>query len=323
MKTVPSVAVTQSSSKTKKSSNKKADFAYALKSFGGYLEGTGKSAHTIKNYLCDLGSFEEYLEKGLGQKRVLLSEVTRTDLENYHEYLKASGQKSNTRRRKILTLRRLLRYLTSRNKIEIDVAQKLPAPHKIERVPQTVESEKLIETIRALKAESLIQTRNRVLLWLLAETGCQVSEASKLRFEDCQIHSNRKQGLIDLPGKAARQIPVSLELCQAILSLKTSDESTPWIFLGHNKFGSLGGPIWPRGIELLVKSYAPQLGFGDLTPRTFRHSAVVRWYKDGLTRDEIQKRLGLRTAYAFRVYDPIFKSMTEATSSDETSRAES
>ena len=83
-----------------------------------------------------------------------------------------------------------------------------------------------------------------------------------------------------------------------------------WIFSGFNKFGSMGGAITSRGIELLVRSHAGRLGYEELTPRTFRHTAVVHWFTEGLAREEIQRRLGLRTAYAFRIYEPIFQAIS-------------
>lgn len=300
---------------------KSVDFAYALRSFLGYLEGTEKSEHTIKNYRLDLLSFEEFLQKGLGSEPVALSQVSREDLEKFHEYLKAQGLKTNTRRRKLLTVRKLLRYLTQRNKISIDIGRKLPAPHKVERIPMTVSSSELLQAIQQLPQEPELLARNRVLLWTLAETGCLVSEVAKLRFD--QWHRSAGGAFLSFDGKNARQIPVSSELYEAMLSLKATAGDRPWMFLGFNKFGALGAAISPRGVELLVKAYCDRLGVGELTPRSFRHSIVLHWFDQGVAKEEIQKRLGLKTAYAFRVYDPIFKSRSKTTSTSETNHSES
>jgi site-specific recombinase XerD len=201
-----------------------------------------------------------------------------------------------------------------------ELGGKVPTPHKIERVPLTLPSESLIEKIRALPHETPLDERNRVLLWTLAESGCQVSEVALLRYDQCQGRQLRFE------GKAAREIPVSSELCEAIQELKLRMKAKPgardqeqWVFVGFNKFGSLGGAISSRGVELLVRHYATALagkGGEKLTPRTFRHSAVLRWYREGCTREEIQRRLGLKTAYAFRSYEPLFKSLTPGSAPD-------
>jgi integrase/recombinase XerD len=293
------------------------DFAYAFRSFVGYLEGTEKAAHTIKNYKSDLQSFRDFLESGLGSETVALSDLTRQDLERFHEFLKGQGQKTNTRRRKLLTVRKLLRYLTQRKKIGIDVGDKLPAPQKVERVPFTVPRAELIAAIRALPLDNDLRLRNQVLLWTLAETGCLVSEIPRIRFADW------KPGSLEISGKSPRTLSVSPELCEQVQLLRASAPDRDHLFLGFNKFGPLAAPITPRGVELLVEVTAPKLGLGEITPRTFRHSAVVHWFTEGVSREEIQRRLGLRTAYAFRVFEPIFKSKSKTTSTSETSPTES
>lgn len=289
-------------------------FARGLKSFLGYLEGTDKSEHTIKNYRLDLLAFQEFYENlgGTGSPPTPLHRVELAHLDRFHDHLKALGLKTNTRRRKLLTVRRFLSFLVNRGKLPTELGAKIPTPHKIERVPLTVSCKELLTTIRALPAESVLEERNRALLWTLAETGCQVSEVAQLRFDDWSAkagpNGNYALSIRAKVNRLPRDIPVSRELAEAIRTLRERSKSD-WIFLGFNKFGSLGGAISPRGVELLVKHFAPALGNAELTPRTFRHSIVVQWFKDGCSREEIQKRLGLRTAYAFRSYEPILKTL--------------
>ena len=236
-----------------------------------------------------------------------LDQITPRDLDRFHDHLVSQGLKTNTRRRKLLTVRRFLSYLVNRNKLPVELGKKIPTPHKIERVPFVVSSEKLVQTIQSLGRETLLDERNRVLLWTLAETGCQVSEVATLRFEDWEVPEGAGgQPLLQLNGKSPRALPVSVELRESVLGLKARAGGTPYLFLGFNKFGSLGSAISPRGVELLVKFHAPKLGYPELTPRTFRHSAVLRWYQEGCSREEILKRLGLKTPYAFRSYEPLF-----------------
>lgn len=291
-----------------------ADIEYAIRSFLGHLEGTQKSVHTIRNYRSDLLSFRNFLQTGLGIDPVALFNVSRKDLEAYYAFLKAEGFKTNTRRRKLLTVRKLLKYLSKRKKIAIDVGRKLPAPHKVERIPATIDSASLIAAIRALPSETVLDARNRALLWTLTETGCLVSEASRIRYENWGQQTEGGQTTLYIDGKSARTIPVSRELYAAIQELRQRAGETQHLFLGFNRFGPLGSAITPRGVEILVHSYAARLGFPELTPRTLRHSAVVRWSQEGMVRADIQKRLGLKTSYAFRVYDPLIKSSSKTTS---------
>lgn len=288
---------------------KQADFPHALRSFLGHLEGTSKAEHTIKNYRLDILAFHDFLAAGLSDRPVPLDQITPRDLDRFHDHLVGQGLKTNTRRRKLLTVRRFLGYLVNRKKLPVELGRKIPTPHKVERVPFVVPSTQLLVAIRKLGQETLLDERNRVLLWVLAETGAQVSEAAALRYEDWDIPAGPGgQPLLRIGGKTPRAVPVSRELREAVEALQARSGGKPWLFLGFNKFGSLGGAISPRGVELLVKFHAPKLGYPGLTPRTFRHSAVLQWFQEGCSREEIQRRLGLKTAYAFRSYEPLFKS---------------
>src|SRR4051794_5269052 len=92
------------------------DFPYAIRSFMGYLEGTQKSLHTIKNYQLDIFSFQNFIVEEYTKQPIRLDEVSRKDLERYSEFLKEEGFKANTRRRKILTVTQFLNYLAKRKK---------------------------------------------------------------------------------------------------------------------------------------------------------------------------------------------------------------
>lgn len=297
--------------KTKKPS----DFAQGLRSFVGYLEGTSKAAHTILNYRLDVEAFHRYLEANSGGGTVQLKSLTRADVERYHDFLKGEGFKTNTRRRKILTVTRFLNYLSKRKKVSQESAGKTAAPAKIERIPSTVPYLELVAMIRTLPFETYIDRRNRLLLWTLAETGALVSEISLIHRGSWHISTDSESGgprpFMTIEGKRARTLQISHPLYDAVQEyLSLPENQSKWTFPGHNRFGALGGAISSRGIELLVKHYSlrfAEQGFPELTPRTFRHSVLLYWCKEGVTRDEIQKRLGLLSAYAFRTFEPLLQ----------------
>lgn len=279
-------------------------FPQAIRSFVGYLEGTQKSHHTIKSYYLDLMAFHNFIDQEYAGRLVLPFELSTGDLTRYRQFLQKKGLKTNTRRRKILTVSQFLGFLSKRNKLPPELGQKILAPHKIERIPFTVSSLELLERIKKLPLLTLLDARNRALLWTLAETGCQVSEVIDFRFEQwTKLSESTAQ--VEILGKSPRMMTVSLALFQEVMSLQKTHPQSPWIFLGYNKYGSLGGPISARGVELLVKSYGIRLGYPELTPRVFRHSIIIQWFSEGLPQKEVQARLGLRTTYAFRSYETL------------------
>ncbi|MBS1961457.1 MAG: tyrosine-type recombinase/integrase [Bdellovibrionales bacterium] len=293
--------------------------AAAFKSFMGHLEGSGKARHTVDAYRFDLQSFAEFLEASRSSKSPLdLRGVLRRDLERYHDWLKQAGLKTNTRRRRLMTVRKLMNYLTNRKKLDLDVAKRLPAPEKIERVPETLDLARLRTEVATLDTGSPLARRNLALLGLLMDTGCTVSEAAGLRWSAVDA----KAGTVRFYPKgegAARDLRLSAETLAAFARLRESAGADELCFLGFNRHGpmrvgkrALG--ITPRGIELLVKSVAGGLGYAKVTPRTLRHSAVVEWFRAGASEEEIQRRLGLRTPYAFRIYAPIFAAIRDGRS---------
>src|SRR4051812_22146947 len=92
-------------------------FPYAIRNFVGYLEGTKKAAHTIKNYRLDIEAFQDFIFQEYLGKPITLEQMSRADLERYRDFLKEKGFKTNTRRRKLLTVTQFLNYLSKRKKL--------------------------------------------------------------------------------------------------------------------------------------------------------------------------------------------------------------
>jgi integrase/recombinase XerD len=304
-----------------------ATFATSLKSFLGYLEGTEKAAHTIKSYRLDILAFQKFLEKSGSTPAIALSDLTERDLARYAAEMKEEGLKTNTRRRRLITVQRFLGFLVKRKKLDERLGSKIAAPHKIERVPLTVDASDLMMAIGGMPETTLLDLRNKALLWTLAETGCQVSEVAKLTYESYS-RVRGKSAKIEFPGKNARELPVAPGLVELVERLEHRAATSPrgasdCLFTGFNKSGSMGHPITSRGVELLVRAYADPFGMPGLTPRTFRHSRVLQWLSEKMPEAEIQKRLGLKTAYAFRVYGPILQAMNSESALSKASRSSS
>ena len=282
-------------------------FPGVLASFVGFLRANEKSATTVVSYQGDLRTFEEFLTSGLGSRKVGLQSLTRKDLEKYQGYLEARGFKVNTRRRKLIVLRKLLKWLHGRNKLGAEIGVHLPTLPRSERIPFTVDVRSLISQIRKLPAQTELDLRNKALLGLLAETGCTVSEVRKVRFE--HVKSSSGQAWVEFEGDKERRVPVSREWAESVNEIKKlrRDKKNPVIFVGYNRFGPLGSPISSRGVEHMVRAYAAKLGEKKIVPRTIRHSAAIQWARQGVTEEQIQVWLGLRSTHAKKTYGAIIK----------------
>lgn len=273
----------------------------------GYLVGTQKAAHTITNYRSDLTMFENYLKEQTNTDGpVSIDRLTQRDFEKYAEFLKAKGFKTNTRRRKLLTIRKLFRFLKTRNRVSVDIASRVATPFKLERLPEFEQHDVLLKAILALPVASDLDRRNKLMLWTLLETGCLASECGKILTDGLGIESNGQESrtFVRIEGKNAREVHVSERLFQELQAFIRDTHQKPGpVFSGFNKFGSLGGAISSRGVELVVERFAQNNQFKSVTPRSIRHSCVVEWMKRGLDSETIRKYLGLRSQYAFRIYN--------------------
>ena len=281
-------------------------FSYlsAFQSFIGYLENTKKSLHTINNYRYDLTALHRYLEAQTHPSVQSITQLHMSDINSYSEYLRAKNFKTNTRRRKILTIRKFLRYLSKRNLINISISELIPVPYKLERIPHTIVLKELHAVIKSLPTDNCLQTRNKILLWTLTATGAQINEVARLQYEHFSKNTS-KSCFLTIGNKKKRKVPIPNELFQTVQVLRQqfkASKQLPWIFTRFNRFGPLPTPITTRGIELLLKSYAKHLNKSHLTSRTIRHSVIMQWLHDGRSREEIKTLLGLKSMYIFRSY---------------------
>jgi len=291
---------------------KQLNFPWAIKSFMGFLEGTHKAKHTIASYRLDLNAFQNFLlDARKWTTTSSIRSLTPKDLQLYSDYLKNSGQKTNTRRRKLISLKQFLEFLYRRGYLASDLSSLVVTPAKIERVPFTLAWPSLISKIKEFPHESELHCRNRVLIWILLETGCLVSELTQLKYS--QFERKGKAGWLNLIGKNSRGVPISVELLNEVERMQSKwGRKSDYLFLGFNRFGPVTSRITPRGVELLVKSVAVDLGHAEVTPRTLRHSTVKHWLENGVSETEVQNRLGLKTAYAFRILRPMLSPESQA-----------
>lgn len=297
-------------------------FEALLKSFLGYLQGTGKSAHTLQSYRLDLLAFQRFFQaQGGGQ--VLSSTTLQTlDLTHYQEYLQTQGLRANTRRRRLFTVVHWLHYAVRRRQLPQELNRLLPVPPKVERVPTTLSIQELLERIQALPSvdSDLLACRNRLILWLLAETGCLVSEVGSLRVKDFILPPKKQRLVLEeavfsihfrptKEGKKPRTLVISKTLAEAVLHFVTQQAlpEEAFVFVGFHAVTGLKPPLSSRAVELLVRAYAEKLGHPPLVPKVFRSSLILFWLQQGVPRKEIQTRLGLQTPSVFRVFEPLLQ----------------
>jgi integrase/recombinase XerD len=282
-------------------------FERARKTFLGFLQARGKALNTIKNYACDLGDLAAFCEKyALDFQNLGLAQ-----LEAFHADLKKRGLRPNSRRRKLMTAKTFLRYLSGRMDVSTVGSEKIVPPEKVEKPPKLV-SRALVLGVARNQPDTGLGWRNRALVGVLLETGMLVSEALALRRQDCAF--SKSGATLSIQGKRARVAQVGEATAAALREvIKRHGGGRKHFFYGYSRSGPNAERMTPRGVEVLFKGWARSLGQKHFHPRTLRHLFVVDCLLKGMSEAEVMKGLGLRTPYAFRIYRPLVEEGVRST----------
>lgn len=275
-----------------------ASFEKSKKTFLGFLQARGKALNTVKNYGHDLSELGQYCERhGLDYKRLGLAE-----LDSYHRELSERGLKVNSRRRKLMTAKSFLRYLSGRSDVSTAGSEKIVPPEKNERPPRLVPRASVL-AIAESQPDTDIGLRNRALISTLLDTGMLVTEALTLRKQDCSY--DKEGATLSIGGKRARSVRVGMATAAALLELSKRLPDVRYFFYGYTRSGPNAERLTARGVEVLFKAWAKFHRLPHLHPRTLRHIFVVESLLAGRSEAEVMAALALRTPYAFRVYRPL------------------
>jgi len=135
-----------------------------------------------------------------------------------------------------------------------------------------------------------------LMMMVLYETGCRVSEFCELKFDDIYFQE-MKIIIRNGKGDKRREVPISKSLTN---SLKIWRESSThdFIFINnrYRKFKS-------RSIQLIVKELREETGIQlDVTPHTLRRTRATLLAEDGLEKDLLAKFLGHSKTETTEIY---------------------
>jgi integrase/recombinase XerD len=266
-------------------------YSKLVKGYLGFLTGTGKSLSTISSYKGDLSLLEDFLQ----QRKKDFYGISRRDFSAYETWLEKQGLKTNTRRRKILSAKALVKYAVSRKKLAPSSVQFVKAPERLERLPWIPVPAEWAKIVSKLDSQSTLGRRNALLVQLLAETGITIAELCSLRWDQVQ------GDFLELDGKKARRLRLSAATRQKLSDWRSLLEGK-FLFPGFNRHGVTSQRMTPRGVELFFRQLAKASGFRSLKPKTLRHLAVANWLREGLPEAEIQRRLGVHPNYSLDAY---------------------
>lgn len=175
------------------------------------------------------------------------------------------------------------------------------------RVPKIKEPELVLPTFSTSQIKSFLkwkpkrkcQRRLHLLILILLDTGCRISEALTLRVRDIDMDNL----LVTLDGKGSKQriVPFSFELRKALHRYITEhSRKADSLLLASRNETQLGRRVMLRDVKRACK----RLGFTPpcRTLHAFRHSFAVNYLRRGGSVFHLQKVLGHTTLEMTRKY---------------------
>ena len=174
------------------------------------------------------------------------------------------------------------------------------------KIPPLKEPQLILPTFTAAEVARLVswkpkgfyQRRLHLLVLILLDTGCRITEALTLRVSEIDFDNL----LVTLDGKGRKQrvVPFSFELRKALHRYVTDYRRPDALLLSSRSEAQLGRRVMLRDVKLLCK----RLGF-DPPARTLhacRHTFAVNYIRRGGSVFHLQKVLGHSTLEMTRRY---------------------
>ena len=262
---------------------------------------------TVRNYLHDLTTFEEWGRSACG-KDFSLREVTAVDVGNWVMHLSDSGRlKSSSINRAVATLRSFYRYLRRKNIIHHDIfvsVQSLPTSRHLPTfVPKGNMDEVVDVVLQRLNGGSWIEQRDALIVLMLYACGLRLAELCNINLSDFDndftalrvLGKGDKTRIVPLVGRVSRE--VKRYLAQNFEeNICLSGENA--LFLSKR-----GERISRSDVQRSVARLLRECGVrGKCSPHVLRHTFATHLLNDGADLREIQELMGHSSLSATQVY---------------------
>lgn len=282
-----------------------AALASAARRFGQYLTAErGRSAHTVRAYLSDVGSLLAHAaSEGIEDPAGLELGTLRRWLGAQSE----SGMSRATLARRSATVRAFTAWAVREDIIAADPALRLRAPKPEKSLPGVLHQRqvvRLVEGAGAAAAEGApLDLRNKAMVELLYATGVRVGELAGMDIDD--LDPDRRTLRVLGKGNKERTVPYGLPAALAVddwlrrgRPALVNGSSGPALFLGAQ-----GKRVDQRQIRSVVRRMLEALGDTAATgPHALRHSAATHLLDGGADLRAVQEILGHSSLATTQLY---------------------
>jgi integrase/recombinase XerD len=283
------------------------DFVIAMDAYADYLRvERGLAAATIRAYDTDLRLFGRDAP-GVGRwassadpARDYLGSMTRPP-----RVLRPTSV-----RRKAAAIRAFYRFCYAEELIDADIAALIDLPRQMQRLPDTLDAQEVVELLDASSDSDVRGLRDRALLELLYAAGLRVSEALGLDRQDLSTSG----GYVRVIGKGDKErlVPVGDVALDAIETyLAERDSGSDDVVESQRGREPLFMSLRGRRLDRMaawraMRKAATRAGLtGRVTPHTLRHSFATHLLEGGADLRVVQELLGHASITTTQLYTHI------------------
>ena len=137
---------------------------------------------------------------------------------------------------------------------------------------------------------SISNMRDKLMIRILYETGCDLNELVSIKVEDILGNKIKIRNIryVKISGKLAKDLKFyikgnSLSKDSNIISTRQSKK------------------ISQRRVRQLIQGYTEKKGYGKINPQMFRYYHVAHAYLNGVYQENMAKQLGIKTYRIFQI----------------------
>lgn len=258
------------------------------------------SENTLINYESDIKEYLLYLESEL----LDYLKIEYSDLRYLLEHYNNLKYNSTSIRRKISSLKGFYKYLVREGKINNNPFNYVELPKKEKKLPKYLNYNEFYEILNAIKTDSLLGLRNRLIIELLYATGVRVSELVSIKINDINFYNNS----INVIGKGNKERIVFFnDICKDYIErfIKESKDFRNCDYLIINKNGD---SITTRGITFIIDGIIKETSIiKNISPHVLRHTFATHLLNNGCDLMTVQELLGHSSISTTGIYTHVTK----------------
>lgn len=266
-------------------------FEGSLHMFERELLKSDHSGHTVKNYLCDLKNFAEWLHKII--PAVKLGDIDTFTLQRYRGYLDHTEKRAAaTINRRIQSLRRFFSWALKEELIETDPSTKV----KLKNQPRILKPKSLTKSelhkVLTFAGKGSQGVRNYALVQLMLQAGLRIGEVETLQRDDVSLYERSGQVRIrDGKGRKERFVPLNASVRKALQNYleakKTKNHSESEAVFTT----STGKRLAKRALQKIITEIMVKADC-KASAHTLRHTFATAHYNDHKKLVELSTLLG-------------------------------